>query len=175
MDDSVRLILASPVKHKQQVEQIVEIARRDPAVLAQVVDLLRSGSDVEKGTAAEVFKFVAADAPGMLLPHIQVLCEFIDHRAPRVRWGCPEAIGHLARAYPAEVEGAIPKLIANLQDKSTVVRWCAAFALAEIAKHNRERQGELLARFREWIETETNNGVRNVYAKAIKAIERQNP
>lgn len=90
-----------------------------------------------------------------------------------MRWGCPESIGNLAPKYPHEVEKAIPKLLGNLNDGSTVVRWCAAFALAEIAKYNLEKQKELTGIFLGLITIEQNNGVRNVYVKALKDIERQ--
>ena len=110
--------------------------------LAELFDILRTGSDVQKGTAATVMKFVSKDDPDSMLPYIDVLVEYIDYKAPRVRWGCPESIGNLAPKYPHEVEKAIPKLLGNLNDGSTVVRWCAAFALAEIAKYNLEKQDE---------------------------------
>jgi hypothetical protein len=48
----------------------------------------------------------------------------------------PETLGNLAQKYPTEAEKAIPKVLVNTKDKSTVVRWCAAFALTEIAKSN---------------------------------------
>jgi hypothetical protein len=101
------------------------------------------------------------------------LIEYINYRAPRVRWGCPEAIGYIAQKHPDKVEGAIPKLLGNLKDKSTVVRWCAAFALTEIAKHNLKKQKELVVLFNTLIKTEQNSGVRNVYLKALKEIGRQ--
>ena len=108
-----------------------------------------------------------------MLPYIDTLIEYIDYKAPRVRWGCPEAIGNLAPRYPHEVERAIPKLLENLKDESTVVRWCAAFALTEIAKYNKEKQDELVGIFLGLITTEHNKGVRNVYIKALNYIEKQ--
>jgi HEAT repeat protein len=92
------------------------------------------------------------------------------YQAPRVRWGCPESLGYIAQKYPDQVGKAIPKLLENLNDKSTVVRWCAAFALAEIAKYNVAKQKELVELFQGLIQAEPNNGVRNVYVKALKFI-----
>ena len=109
---------------------------------------------------------------GVNLAGNDVLIEYIDYEAPRVKWGCPESLGNLAKKYPDKVEKAIPKLFGNLKDKSTVVRWCAAFALTEIAKYKSKKQKELVATFQNLIKTEQNNGVKNVYVKAMKEIKK---
>lgn len=173
MENSLQEIMSSKMKHKEQVAIMTDKAVRDKKVLAQVCDLLRTGTDVEKGTAAEVLKFVSHDNPDMMVEYVDLLIEYIDYKAPRVKWGCPESLGNLAKKYPHEVEKAIPKLIKNLEDKSTVVRWCAAYALTEIAIYNPEKQAGLVERFQDLIKTEQNNGVRNVYLKALKAIKEQ--
>lgn len=171
MTDIIREILESDKKHKEKVTLITEKTKRNKKLVAQLFELLKTGSDVEKGTAAEVMKFVSKDKPEMIAPYIDVLIEYIDYKAPRVKWGAPESLGNLAQEYPEEVEKAIPKLLLNLKDKSTVVRWCAAYALTEIAKYNMRKQKELISKFKSLIKTEQNNGVRNVYLKALKKIE----
>ena len=173
MANTIQEIMSSKIKHKEQVEIMTEQAKSDEKVLAQLFEILRTGTDVEKGTVAEVMKFVSKDNPDMMVPYIDILIEYIDYKAPRVRWGCPESIGNIAQKYPYEVEKAIPKLRENLNDKSTVVRWCAAYALTEIAKYNLEKQKELITIFQESVITEQNNGVRNVYLKALKVIGKQ--
>lgn len=173
MEDIIQSILSSEMKHKEQVARLVELAKADDGILAQLCEMLRTSRDVEKGTVAEVMKFVSKDCPERLLPYIDLLIEYIDYRAPRVRWGCPESLGNMAVKYPHEVAGAIPKLLSNLEDKSTVVRWCAAFALTEIAKYSPQKQDELAEKFHQLIQTESNNGVRNLYVKALKEIARR--
>ena len=173
MTNILQGILASDRKNKEKVALLAEKVESDRDLVAQLFELLKTGPDVEKGTAAEVMKFVSKDSPEMMAPYIDVLIEYIDYKAPRVKWGCPESIGNIAREYPDRVEKAIPKLLENLKDKSTVIRWCAAFALTEIAKYNSKKQKELVAKFKNLIKTEQNNGVKNVYVKALKEIEKQ--
>jgi hypothetical protein len=165
MAKAIQVILSSDLKHKEQVATITEMAIKDKKALAQLFDILKTGNDVEKGTAAEVMKFVSKENPDLMVPYIDVLIEYIDYKAPRVRWGCPESLGYIAQRYPDKVEKSIPKLLENLKDKSTVVRWCAAFALTEIAKHNHEKQKELVTIINKLNRTEQNNGVRNLYVK----------
>jgi hypothetical protein len=59
------------------------------------------------------------------------------------------------------------------ENNTTVVRWCAAYALAKIAIHNPQTRQQLLPFFAEVIQNETNSGVKNVYQKVIKAIDKQ--
>jgi hypothetical protein len=170
---SIQNIIVSDKKHKEKVALIAEKVGSDKKLLAELFELLKNGTDVEKGTAAEVMKFVSKENPEMMLPYVDILIEYIDYKANRVKWGCPESIGNIAKKYPDKVEKAISKLFENLNDKSTVVRWCAAYALTEIAKYNSKKQKELVAKFIDLLKKEQNNGVKNVYIKALKEIEKQ--
>jgi hypothetical protein len=172
MTNIIQNILASDKKPKEKVALIAAKAGSDKKLLAELFELLKNGTDVEKGTAAEVMKFVSKENPEMLLPYVDIIIEYIDYKANRVKWGCPESIGNIAKKYPDKVENAISKLFKNLNDKSTVVRWCAAFALTEIAKYNLNRQKELTAKFQNLLKKEQNNGIKNVYIKALKEIEK---
>jgi HEAT repeat protein len=171
MTNAVEEIFASKMGHKEQVALLAGKCAGDGKALARLVEILKTGADAQKGTAAEVMKFVSKENPKAVVPYVDVLIECIDHPAPRVRWGCPESIGNLAAAYPQRAAKAVPKLRGNMKDKSTVVRWCAARALAEIAKHNCRERGALAAFFRKFIKAEKNSGVRNVLVKALKEIE----
>ncbi|MGD9397157.1 MAG: hypothetical protein PVJ05_12060 [Candidatus Thorarchaeota archaeon] len=163
-------ILKSEKKHKEKVSAIVELAKNSPKVVRDLIELLKTGTDVERGTSAEVFKFVSKENPKIVIKYLDTLIEYIDYKAPRVRWGAPESIGNLASKYPEKVVKAIPKLLGNTEDGSTVVRWCAAYGLTEIAKHNPDTHKQLIPIFQDFIEKEKNNGVRNVYVKALKVI-----
>ena len=130
----------------------------------------KRGTDVEKGTYATVLKQVSSGNPDIVEPFIDELIDYINHKANRVKWGIPETIGNIAEKYPKKVEKAIPNLLLNTEDKSTVVRWCAAYALSKIAIHNPVKRKELVEEFHKLIAEEKNNGVKNVYLKALKRI-----
>lgn len=159
-------------KPKELVAFLAESIEKDAKVFSQLIEVLKSGSDVEKGTAADVMKHVSKDKPEIVVPYIDDLVDYINYKAPRVKWGVPETIGNLAQKFPTEVEKAVPNLLANTSDKSTVVRWCAAFALTEIAKNNPKVGRELRSRMEEITRNEKNNGVKNVYLKALKIMNK---
>lgn len=157
-------------KPKELVTFLTEKIAADHALFSQVISLLKAGSKVEKGTSADLIEEVSIDNPELVAPYIDDLIVYINYDLPRVKWGIPQAIGNLAKKYPVETEKAIPKLLVNTKDKSTVVKWCAAFAISEIAKNNMSAQSMLLPKMQEIFKAEQNNGVKNVYLKAIKKI-----
>jgi len=164
-------ILDSDSKHKEKVTKITEEISKNNENFKELIELFMSGNDVTKGTCAEVMKFVSQKTPEVFLPYLDELIEYVNYKAPRVKWGIPEAIGHLAKTYPDKVAKAVPRLLENTKNKSTVVRWCAAFGLSNIAKYNLELQDSLVEKFKQIIEIEQNNGVKNVYLKTLKQIK----
>lgn len=157
-------------KPKELVAFLARSIEKDERLLPQLMEILETGPDVEKGTCADIMKHVSKDRPEILVGYIDELVEYIDYKAPRVKWGVQESVGNIAQRFPKEAEKAIPRLLANTKDKSTVVRWCAAFALSEIVKNNSKMRNELLPKIERIVESEKNNGVKNVYLKALKTM-----
>jgi len=115
-------------------------------------------------------KHISEQKPEILAPYIDLLMRYINYKGPRVKWGVTEAIGNLAKKYPDEMVQAIPYLLQNTVENkinTTVIRWCAVFALTEIAKYNLKLQKELVSKFKVIVKTEQNNGVKNVYLKFL--------
>jgi len=163
-------ILKSTIKPKEKQLKLVEAVCNGKIKDNEFIEFFKSASDVDKGTCADVMKHVSEQKPEILAPYIDVLVEYVNYKTPRVKWGVPESIGNMAKKYPDEVEKAIPKLLLNTKDESTVVRWCAGYALTEIAKYNSKKQKELISIFSEILKKEKNNGVKNLYLKALKIL-----
>jgi hypothetical protein len=172
----IKEILQSKLKPKEKQTKLVEAVCSSKIKDREFIAFFQSASDVDKGTCADVMKRISEKKPEILAPYIDILVEYINYRAPRVKWGVPEAIGNLAKKYPDKVVQAIPYLLKNtIENKinTTVIRWCAAYGLSEIAKHNTKAQKELTQKIKEIVKKEKNNGVRNVYLKALKELEKQ--
>jgi hypothetical protein len=165
-------VLDSNLKHKEKVTKITEEINNNNEKFKELMELFRSGNDKTKGTCAEVMKFVSQQSPEVFPPYLDEIIEYVNYKAPRVKWGIPEAIGHLAKTFPDKVAKAVPKLLENTKNKSTVVRWCAAFGLSNITKYNLELQDNLIEKFKQIIEIEQNNGVKNVYLKTLKQTKK---
>lgn len=83
-------------------------------------------------------------------------------------------MANVAQKSPDEAAQAIPKLLTNTKDKGTVVRWSAAYALTEIAKNHPASAKKLIPQFEMIVKKEENNGVKNVYLRALKVIGEKN-
>jgi len=165
-------ILQLNIKPKEKQQKLVEAVLNGKIKGKDLIEFFKSASDVYKGTCSDIMKHVTEQKPEILVPFIDDLLEYINYKAPRVKWGVPESIGNMAKKYPDKVEKAIPKLLQNTKDKSTVVRWCAAYALSEIAKYNSKKQKELKSIFLDIVKKEKNNGVKNVYMKTLKILQK---
>ena len=164
-------IIESKRKSKEKVNLIVEVVRKDKKLFNELIKILETGSDVEKGTCADAMKYITKENPEIALPYIDKIINYINHKVTRVKWGVPESIGNIAQKFPKEVEKAVPKLLINTKEESTVIRWCAAFGLTEIAKSNTKLQKNLIEKFSDILKKESNNGVKNVYIKALKKMD----
>ena len=166
----IKAVLSLEIKPKEKVDKITNIVLEDPSKISELMINFKQGTDVEKGTYATVLKQVSASNPEIVEPYVEDLFEYINYKANRVKWGVPETIGNLAEKYPHRVEKAIPSLLVNTRDKSTVVRWCASYALSRIMLFNIDRREQLLKHINQIVSEEKNNGVKNVYLKAMKSI-----
>ena len=172
--ESIREILNSILKPKEKVSRSAQLILQNPKLFEELMVILRTGSDVEKGTCAAIMKNVTSEKPDLAEPYSEEIISYINYKAPRVKWGIQESIGNIAKKSPVKFEKAIPLLYKNTvesKDNSTVIRWCAAYALSEIAIGLKDQL--LIQNIKDIAEKETNNGVRNVYLKAIKKIEKQ--
>jgi hypothetical protein len=168
-------ILRQRVKPKEVQQTLVNVVLTQQINIQNFIAFFESAGDVDKGTCADVMKHVTAANPGLLVPYTEILIRHINHKAPRIKWGIQEAIGNMAKEYPAEASGAILYLLENTVENktnTTVIRWCAAYALTEIAKYDAAKRGQLIDVFSKIVSEETNNGVRNVYLKTLKKLKR---
>jgi len=169
-------ILQSKIKPKEKQTKLVKAVVAGIIPVKEFMAFFESAKDTEKGTLADVMKHISAQKPALLEPYIDTLIEYVNFELPRVKWGVPEAIGNMAKDYPDKVAKAIPNLLKNTTDdkiNTTVIKWCAAYALAEIAKHNLKTRKQLVPIFEKIIKKEQNTGVKNVYVKALNVIEKE--
>jgi hypothetical protein len=168
-------ILGSDIKPKEKVSASAELILNNNNLFKELMEILETGTDVEKGFCADIMKHVTLIKPEIALPHIDKIIGFVNYKAPRVKWGVPESIGNIAKSYSEKVEKAVPYLLKNTienKDNSTVIRWCSAYALSEIAKASKNK--ELIKKIEGISKSEKNNGVKNVYLKAFKYLEKNN-
>jgi len=167
---AIQDILASKQKPKEKTLLIVQKIREDHTLIHELFSLFATGTDPQKGACADVMKEISKTNPDLLLPYLDTMIHHITYRALHVTWGVQESLGNMAQEYPAETAAALPQLLKNTTHESTVVRWCAAYAITEITLHNTARQPEMIPTITRLSAREKNNGVQQVYLKALKRL-----
>ena len=74
-------------KPKELVAFLTERIEKDEKLFSQMIEILKSGSDVEKGTAADVMKHVSKDKPEIVVPYIDEIIEYINYKVPESEVG----------------------------------------------------------------------------------------
>jgi len=169
--DTVKTILQSDKKPKEKVSLLATKVKKDKKLLNELVEHYEVGSVADKGNCIEVMEYVSQDKPELIIPYLDFIIKNLDYNAPKVKWETARVIGNLASKYPDKVEKSTKKLFLNTKDEGTVVRWSVAFALTEIAKSNTKLQKKLVKKLNQIVKEESNNGVKNVYLKALKILE----
>ncbi|HNT30639.1 MAG TPA: hypothetical protein PKL83_06840 [bacterium] len=174
---AIEEILQSSLKPKEKQTRLVKAIVSGAIPVKEFMAFFQSATGAHKGTCADVMKHVSEQKPALLAPYLDILIKHVNFPLPRVKWGVPEAIGNLAKEYPAQAAKAIPNLLRNTTDdpvNTTVIRWCAAFALAEIAKNHPASRKQLVPVFEQIITREKNTGVKNLYVQTLKMIKKDN-
>jgi hypothetical protein len=166
----IEQILKSKRRQKEKVTLLAEKVRKDKKLVAQLVECFEVGTVAEKGHCMEAMQYISKDEPEIVLPHIDFVVDHFGDSGARVKWEVAEIIHNVAQRYPEKVTKAVPKLLASIDDRSTVARWSVAYALTEIATNSPRLQKELILKFKEILQKEKNHGVRNVYIEALESM-----
>ena len=92
----------------------------------------------------------------------------LSEKAPRVKWESAKVIANTAHLFPVKLKKVIANLLANSENKGTVVRWATAFALGEVLKLKTIHNKELLPKLEAICNKEEETGVKKKYLDAIR-------
>jgi hypothetical protein len=165
-------IVKSKSKPKGKTALLAAALISDKKLIDDLIEYFPDAPIADRGLCIEAIAEITKDDPKFADCCLEFVIAQINDKAPRVKWEAATVVANAAKLYPERVAEAIPALIKNTEDDGTVVRWSAARGLTEIAKWNLKSQKKLLELFAKIIEVEQNNGVKNIYIKALKAIEK---
>jgi hypothetical protein len=168
--DILQLIRTSGKKGKDLNLYVAALFEKNNPSQDDFARAIIKGKDNERGVCIEGLEYLTQTQPQLVKPYLSIIINCLTDKAPRVKWEAARVIANIAALLPKDIEPAIPSLIKNTSDPSTVVRWSTALALGEIAKSNPSLT-ELISRIKTLSEKEENNGVKNVYHKALKQLK----
>ncbi len=75
-------------------------------------------------------EYASQNNPERIVPYLDFVIRHLEDEQPRVKWESARIIGNLSGKFSDRTQKAIPNLLKSTDDKGTVVRWSAAFALS---------------------------------------------
>jgi HEAT repeat protein len=129
--------------------------------------------DPDKATCIEALEFATKQNPAIINKNcFEFVSQCLTSKAPRVKWESAKVIANVAHLFQDKLNTALKNLLINSEDKGTVVRWSAAFALGEILKLKTKHNKELLFAIEAICEREEKNSIKKIYLAAIKKINK---
>jgi len=163
------LLKSKDIKSKEKVSLLARALLSNEITPDALIDHAATAKDTEKADCIEAIELASKANPHIgseKLFHFVV--DSLSCKAARVKWESAKVIGNIAHLYPKKLDKAIVSLLINSEDKGTVVRWSAAYALGEIIKLRTLNNKELLPAVESIVKREEKNSIRKIYLDAVK-------
>lgn len=159
-------------KAKAKTEVLSQWLLKNPGKLNNLIEFAAKAKDPAKATCIEAIEFATKPEPGISsLACLQFVSGTLLENAARVKWESAKVIGNIAHLYPGKLNLTINNLLTNTEHKGTVVRWSAAYALAQIIKLKTIHNKILLPAIEAICLREEQNSIRKIYLAALKNLE----
>lgn len=159
-------------KSKEKTELLSQMILSNPKILGELIDFASSAKDPAKATCIEAIEFATKGNPEIAsLACLDFVSKSLKEKAPRVKWESAKVIGNIAHLYPDDLDEAIINLLANTEHSGTVVRWSAAYALAQIIKIKTKLNMQLIPAIESICEREEKNSIKKIYIEALKKVK----
>ncbi len=157
------------IKPKEKTEMLSQLVLNNSRIIDELIGFAKTSKDPIKATIIESFEFATKLKPEIASTSIlQFVSQTLSEKAPRVKWESAKVIGNVAHLFPKKLDEAIKNLLVNTEHTGTVVRWSAAFALAQIIKLKTTINKELIPAIETICEREEKNSIKKIYLEALK-------
>ncbi len=159
------------IPQKEKIKLISDEIIKNNLHVDDLIQFAKTSKDPIKATCIEAIEFSSKLQPSIVNKQcFDFVSNSLTSKAPRVKWESAKVIGNTAHLFSDVLEEAIKNVLINTEDKGTVVRWSAAFALGEIVKIKTKHQMDLIKAIEVIIDREEKNSIKKIYQKAIKII-----
>ncbi len=127
-----------------QANEVADLVTRQPELLPDLIDALRSGDPATRGHAADALEKVARSHPNELVPSLPLLIHAATQdEVGMVRWHLAMVLGHTAM-YSETVGSARDALLGLLSDQNALVRSWAITSLCIISRLHPEHTPQIV-------------------------------
>lgn len=156
-------------KTKEKTELLSQQLLTSGTRITELIALAISLKDPAKATCIEAIEHATKIKPGIAdINCLEFVTQTLTAKAPRIKWESARVIGNIAHLFPRDLDLPISNLLANSSHSGTVVRWSAAFALAQIVQLNTDLNQTLIPEIEAIIDKEEKNSIRKIYQDALK-------
>lgn len=121
------------LKPKEQIDKVARTLADGKLKISELIPFAEASKDPVKAGCIEALEFASKNDPKIISDKAFDFCvENLSAKAPRIKWESAKVIGNSAALHDKKLEKAVAALLINTEDKGTVVRWAAAYALGEI-------------------------------------------
>ena len=157
------------LKAKQKTEILGKCLVDNRIKMQDIIEFALTAKESAQATCIEALEFATRQNPDIANKQVlQFVSQTLTAKAPRVKWESAKVIANTAHLFTDILKDAIKNLLLNSEHEGTVVRWSAAFALAEILKLNTKYNKDLLPAIETIMNREEKNSIKKIYLHAIK-------
>ncbi|MBB4052529.1 hypothetical protein GGR20_002177 [Devosia subaequoris] len=109
-------------------------ARKDKAAVAELVELVRSGTTRQRNDAMKVLYEIGARDPALIGGHCPVFLEALGSRTNRQVWGAMQALDSVAELRADEIAAELPNIIAAADRGSVIAKDRCTSLLTKLAR-----------------------------------------
>lgn len=159
------------IKPKEKTETLSRWLIDHPEKIDELITFADSSKDPVKATCIESIEFATQSKPGVLNKEgFKFVCKSLTEKAPRIKWESAKVIANTCAQFPKQLDVAINNLLANTEHTGTVVRWSAAYALAEIMLLRTTHNKLLLPALKAVSEREEKTSIKKIYLAAFTKL-----
>lgn len=157
------------LKSKEKTLALAQLLLENKVEVDELTRFAENTKETLRATCIEALEHATKQSPSLLT---RKAFEFVTVQlaaaAPRVKWESARVIGNTAHLFKNKLNHPITDLLKNAQHEGTVVRWSAAFALAEIIKLKTKYNKTIIPAAERIIKKEVKASIRKIYLEAIK-------
>ncbi len=158
-------------KPKERTEQLSRLIEQQKIGVDELVAFAKLAKEPVKAGCIESLEHVTKTHPEhMTSTALSFVIDSLAAKAPRVKWESARVIGNCIHLFPANIPGAVTKLLDNTEHEGTVVRWSAAFALSQILLLKTGINSQLVSAAEAIVAREEKNSIKKIYLAALKKI-----
>lgn len=161
------------LKQKAKILKITNCLLNKIITVKELINFANKGSEVEHASCIEAIEHITKTQPDFVTTEIfNFVVKGLDSDTPRVIWESSRVIGNIAHLNIYKLTKTLPGLLNATENKGTVVRWAASYAISEIVKLKTKHNEQLIPVVEAILKREVDNAIKKKYFEALRKVNK---